>query len=168
MIEKISRKSYIISSLLVFSIFLFDRLSKIYVIFLDNKFFGSEIFSSKFLNISLIWNEGIAFGLLSFNEKIFYNLLTFIILIIILIIFFMVLKSYGLKKYSLLMILGGALGNVYDRIFYGAVPDFIDFHIGNFHWFIFNVADIFITLGVIFMIIIEITGNNKNKKYEIL
>jgi len=167
MIKKISSKSFIISSLLVFSIFLLDRLSKIYVIFLDNKFFGSEIFSSKFLNISLIWNEGIAFGLLSFNEKIFYNLLTFIILIIILIIFFMVLKSYGLKKYSLLMILGGALGNVYDRIFYGAVPDFIDFHIGNFHWFIFNVADIFITLGVIFMIIIEITGNNKNKKHEI-
>ena len=167
MIKKILSKSFIISSLLVFSIFLLDRLSKIYVIFLDNKFFGSEIFSSKFLNISLIWNEGIAFGLLSFNEKIFYNLLTFIILVIILIIFFMVLKSYGLKKYSLLMILGGALGNVYDRIFYGAVPDFIDFHIGNFHWFIFNVADIFITLGVIFMIIIEITGNNKNKKHEI-
>ena len=168
MIKKILSKSFIISSLLVFSIFLLDRLSKIYVIFLDNKFFGSEIFTSKYFNISLIWNEGIAFGLLSFNEKIFYNLLTFIILIIILIIFFMVLKSYGLKKYSLLMILGGALGNVYDRIFYGAVPDFIDFHIGNFHWFIFNVADIFITLGVIFMIIIEITGNNKNKKYEIL
>ena len=168
MIKKILSKSFIISSLLVFSIFLLDRLSKIYVIFLDNKFFGSEIFSSKFLNISLLWNEGIAFGLLSFNEKIFYNLLTFIILVIILIIFFMVLKSYGLKKYSLLMILGGAIGNVYDRIFYGAVPDFIDFHIGNFHWFIFNVADIFITLGVIFMIIIEITGNNKNKKYEIL
>ena len=168
MIKKILSKSFIISSLLVFSIFLLDRLSKIYVIFLDNKFFGSEIFSSKFLNISLIWNEGIAFGLLSFNEKIFYNLLTFIILVIILIIFFMALKSYGFKKYSLLMILGGALGNIYDRIFYGAVPDFIDFHIGNFHWFIFNVADIFITLGVIFMIIIEITDNNKNKKYEIL
>jgi signal peptidase II len=168
MIKKILSKSFIISTLLVFSIFLLDRLSKIYVIFLDNKFFRYEIFSSKFLNIGLIWNEGIAFGLLSFNEKIFYNLLTFIILVIILIIFFMALKSYGLKKYSLLMVLGGALGNVYDRIFYGAVPDFIDFHIGNFHWFIFNVADIFITLGVIFMIIIEITGNNKNKKYEIL
>ena len=162
MIEKNLRKKLLINSLLVFSIFLIDRLSKIYVIFLDNKFFGSEIFSSKFLNISLIWNEGIAFGLLSFNEKIFYNLLTFIILVIILIIFFMALKSYGFKKYSFLMILGGALGNIYDRIFYGAVPDFIDFHIGNFHWFIFNVADIFITLGVIFMIIIEITGNNKN------
>ena len=168
MIIKNLEKNLLTNLFLVFLIFLFDRLSKIYVIFIDNKFSGSEIFSSKFLNIILIWNEGIAFGLLSFNEKIFYNLLTFIILIIILIIFFMVLKSYGLKKYSLLMILGGALGNVYDRIFYGAVPDFIDFHIGNFHWFIFNVADIFITLGVIFMIIIEITGNNKNKKYEIL
>ena len=168
MIEKILRKSFIISSLLVFSIFLLDRLSKIYVIYLDKKFLGSELLSSKFLNIRLIWNEGIAFGLLSFNETIFYNALTFLILIIILIIFFMLSKSNGIKKYSLMMILGGAIGNVYDRIFYGAVPDFIDFHIGNFHWFIFNVADIFITLGVIFMIIIEITGNNKNKNYEIL
>ena len=168
MIKKILRKSFIISSLLVFSIFLLDRLSKIYVIYLDKKFLGSELLSSKFLNIRLIWNEGIAFGLLSFNETIFYNALTFLILIIILIIFFMLSKSNGIKKFSLMMILGGAIGNVYDRIFYGAVPDFIDFHIGNFHWFIFNVADIFITLGVIFMIIIEITGNNKNNKYEIL
>ena len=161
------KKNLFISSSFIFLIFLLDRVSKTYVIYLNDKLLGIEILSSKFLNIRLIWNEGIAFGLLSFNEKIFYNLLTFIILVIILIIFFMALKSYGLKKYSLLMILGGALGNVYDRIFYGAVPDFIDFHIGNFHWFIFNVADIFITLGVIFMIIIEITGNNKNKKYEI-
>ena len=168
MIKKILSKSFIISSLLVFSIFLLDRLSKIYVIYLDKKFLGSELLSSKFLNIRVIWNEGIAFGLLSFNETIFYNALTFLILIIILIIFFMLSKSNGIKKFSLMIILGGAIGNVYDRIFYGAVPDFIDFHIGNFHWFIFNVADIFITLGVIFMIIIEITGNNKNKKYEIL
>ena len=164
MIEKILRKSFIISSLLVFSIFLLDRLSKIYVIYLDKKFLGSELLSSKFLNIRLIWNEGIAFGLLSFNETIFYNALTFLILILILIIFFMLYKSNGIKKFSLMMILGGAIGNVYDRISYKAVPDFIDFHIGNFHWFIFNVADIFITLGVIFMIIIEITGNNKKLK----
>ena len=163
----IKKNLFIISSF-IFLIFLLDRVSKTYVIYLNDKLLGIEILSSKFLNIHLIWNEGIAFGLLSFNDKIIYNLLTFIIFIIILIIFFMILKSYGLKKYSLLMILGGALGNVYDRIFYGAVPDFIDFHIGNFHLFIFNVADIFITLGVIFMIIIEITGNNKNNKYEIL
>ena len=168
MILKNLDKSFLINLLLIFIIFLFDRISKIYVIYLDNKLFGSEIFSSKFLNIYLIWNEGIAFGLFSFNEKIFYNILTIIILIIILIIFIMTIKSDGFKKFSLLMILGGALGNVFDRLYYKAVPDFIDFHIGNFHWFIFNVADIFITLGVIFMIIIEITGNNKNNKYEIL
>tara|TARA_B100001564_G_scaffold352842_1_gene360868 strand:- start:1667 stop:2158 length:492 start_codon:yes stop_codon:yes gene_type:complete len=156
MIIKNLKKNNFINFFFILLIFLLDRISKIYVIDLDKKFFGSEIFSSKFLNISLIWNEGIAFGLLSFNERIFYNILTLIILIIILIIFSMFLKSNGLKKYSLLMILGGALGNVFDRIFVQAVPDFIDFHVGNFHWFIFNVADIFITIGVIFMILIEL------------
>ena len=164
MIKKILSKSFIISSLLVFSIFLLDRLSKIYVIYLDKKFLGSELLSSKFLNIRLIWNEGIAFGLLSFNETIFYNALTFLILIIILIIFFMLSKSNGIKKFSLMMILGGAIGNIYDRIFYKAVPDFLDFHIGNFHWFIFNIADIFITLGVISMIFLEFTDMNYKKK----
>ena len=162
MILKNLDKSSLIKLSLVFIIFLFDRISKIYVIYLDNKLFGSEIFSSNFLNIYLIWNEGIAFGLFSFNEKIFYNILTIIILIIILIIFIMTIKSDGFKKYSLLMILGGALGNVFDRLYYKAVPDFIDFHIGNFHWFIFNVADIFITIGILFMVIIELF--NKNQK----
>ena len=162
MIEKNLGKIFLIDLFIVLSIFLFDRFSKIYVIYLDKKFFGSEIFSSKFLNIILIWNEGIAFGLFSFNEKIFYNILTILILVIILIIFFMIIKSRGFKKYLLLMILAGALGNVFDRIFYGAVPDFLDFHVGNFHWFIFNVSDIFITIGVIAMIYIEIF--NKQKK----
>ena len=161
MIEKILKKSFIISSLLVFSIFLLDRLSKIYVIYLDKKFLGSELLSSKFLNIRLIWNEGIAFGLFSFGEKTLYNILTILILVIILAIGFMIIKSKGFKKYSLLMILAGGLGNVFDRIFYKAVPDFIDFHVGNFHWFIFNVADIFITVGIIFLIILEFTDNNK-------
>ena len=155
-------KNFFINLSFILLIFLFDRISKIYVIYLDNKLFGSEIFSSNFLNIYLIWNEGIAFGLFSFNEKIFYNLLTIIILIVILIIFIMTIKSDGFKKYSLLMILGGALGNVFDRLYYKAVPDFIDFHIGNFHWFIFNVADIFITIGILFMVIIELF--NKNQK----
>ena len=162
MILKNLDKSFLIKLSLIFIIFLFDRISKIYVIYLDNKLFGSEIFSSNFLNIYLIWNEGIAFGLFSFNEKIFYNILTILILIIILIIFIMTIKSDGFKKYSLLMILGGALGNVFDRLYYKAVPDFIDFHIGNFHWFIFNVADIFITIGILFMVIIELF--NKNQK----
>tara|TARA_Y100001970_G_scaffold214648_1_gene262494 strand:- start:497 stop:979 length:483 start_codon:yes stop_codon:yes gene_type:complete len=142
-------------------IFIIDRISKIYVINLDKKFSGSEIFTSKYLNISLIWNEGIAFGLLSFDHANLYNFLTILIILIIFFIFMMTLKSYGLKKIALIMILGGALGNAFDRIFYKAVPDFIDFHIGNFHWFIFNVSDIFITFGVIMMIILEIVDKPK-------
>ena len=78
----------------------------------------------------------------------------------------MIIKNDGFKKFSLIMIVGGALGNLYDRIFFSAVPDFFDFHVGNFHWFIFNVADIFITIGVIFMILLEITGNNKMNNYD--
>ena len=154
-------KTFYINSLIILSIFLLDRLSKLYVIYLDKLNSGSEIFKSKFLNIYLIWNEGIAFGLLSFNQNTFYNFLTLFIVIIIFIILFMINKSNGLKKYSLLMILGGALGNVFDRIIYKAVPDFIDFHIGNFHWFIFNVSDIFISVGVILMVILEIIDKPK-------
>ena len=163
MIKKSLGKNFFINFSLILSIFLLDRISKIYVIHLDKKLIGSEIFSSKYLNISLIWNEGIAFGLFSFNENYLYNILTIIILLIIIIIFFMMIRNKGIKKYSLLMILGGALGNIYDRIFYRAVPDFIDFHISNFHWFIFNFADIFITIGVIFMIILEYIGINNEE-----
>ena len=163
MIIKNLRKNFFINSFLVFLIFLLDRLSKIYVIDLNNKFLGSEIFSSKFLNITLIWNEGIAFGFFSFDEKYYYNILTLIISLIIIGILIFTLKSNGFQKYALLMILGGALGNLFDRIFYKAVPDFFDFHIGDFHWFIFNVADIFITIGVIFMILIELISTNKEK-----
>ena len=154
-------KNLLINPLLIFLIFLIDRISKIYVINLDKKFLGSEIFSSKYLNISLIWNEGIAFGLLSFDQDNLYNLLTFLIILIIFFIIVMILKSSGFKKYALLLILGGALGNIFDRLMYKAVPDFIDFHIGDFHWFIFNVADIFVTLGVIFMILLEFIDNDK-------
>ena len=159
----ISKTSYI-NFIIILSIFILDRLVKLYVIYQDKINSGNEIFSSKFLNIYLIWNEGIAFGIFSFNENNLYNLLTLFILIIIFVILYMVSKSNGFKKYSLLMILGGALGNVFDRIIYKAVPDFIDFHIGNFHWFIFNFADIFISIGVIFLIILEFTVINKNNK----
>ena len=164
MVQKILSKNFIINLLLVLLIFLFDRISKIYVIYLDKKFFGSEIYSSKFLNIELYWNTGIAFGLFSFSENYLYNLLTFVIVIVIMIIIFMIVISKDFKKYPLLMILGGALGNLVDRIFFKAVPDFIDFHIQNFHWFIFNVADIFISLGIIFMILLEIIANNINNE----
>ncbi|MDC3203986.1 signal peptidase II, partial [Candidatus Pelagibacter sp.] len=108
-------------------------------------------------------NEGIAFGLLSFEKDNLYNILTVIIIIIILVLLVLITRSTGLKKYSLTMITGGALGNVFDRIYSKAVPDFIDFHVGNFHWFIFNIADIFITIGVILMIFLELIDNNKNK-----
>ena len=162
---KIINSNFYLNLIIIFSIFILDRLSKLYVIYLDKIYTGSEIFSSKFLNIYLIWNEGIAFGLFSFNENNLYNFLTLIILIIIFVILYMISKSSGFKKYSLLLIFGGALGNVFDRIIYKAVPDFIDFHVENFHWFIFNLADVFISLGVIFMIIYELFLNNK-KNHE--
>ena len=164
MILKNLNKKFLINSFLVLLIFLLDRISKIYVIYIDKQFLGSEIFSSKYLNINLIWNDGIAFGLLSFDQESLYNLLTILIFLIIFFILVMIFKSSGLNQFALTMILGGALGNVFDRILYKSVPDFIDFHVGNFHWFIFNVADIFITMGVVFMIMFELT--NKRQKFE--
>ena len=161
MILKNLNKNFLINFFLISLIFLLDRISKIYVINLNHKLLGSEIFSSNYLNISLIWNEGIAFGLFSFSQTIIYDLLTLFISLVIIVILIMLIKSNDLRKYPLLMILGGAIGNLYDRVFYKAVPDFIDVHVNNFHWFIFNVADIFISIGVIFMILIEIIGNKK-------
>ena len=157
-------KSFYLNLLIILSIFLIDRLTKLYVIYLDKISSGSEIFASKFLNVYLIWNEGIAFGLFSFDQKNLYNYLTVMILIIVFVILFMLIKSQGIKKYALLMIFGGAIGNLCDRIYYKAVPDFIDLHINNFHWFIFNIADMFITLGVFLMILSEFIVKNKYEK----
>ena len=163
MILKNLSKNFYIALTFVILIFGLDRISKIYVINLSENTLIPEIFLSKFLNISLIWNEGIAFGLFSFDRVYLYNILTVIISLVILIIVFMAIKNNGIKRYSLLMILGGAVGNLFDRIIFKAVPDFIDFHIGEFHWFIFNIADIFITFGVIFMILFELIGNDIQK-----
>ena len=162
-IKDIFSKFYI-QAIIVLFIFLLDRISKLIIINLDKNTLFNEIYSSKFLNIQLIWNEGIAFGLFSANEHNLYNLLTFLIISVILIILYMLIKSEGLKKYALLMIFSGAIGNVFDRITYRAVPDFIDFHVENFHWFIFNVADIFITIGVVFMIILELASKNNQRE----
>ena len=156
-------KNYYLETILILIIFFLDRISKLFVIHQDKLNFNSEIYSSKFLNIHLIWNEGIAFGLFSFNEDYLYNFLTFLIFLVIIFIIFMIRKSDPLRKYALLLVLGGALGNFFDRIIYKAVPDFIDFHVGNFHWFIFNVSDIFITIGIILMIIIEIINKPEAK-----
>jgi len=164
MILKNLNKILLINVSLVSLIFLLDRISKIYVINLDKKLFGSEIYTSKFLNIILVWNEGIAFGLFSFNKESFYDILTGLIFLIIFGIIYVSIRSKGFQRFSYLMILGGAFGNVFDRVINRAVPDFIDFHVGNFHWFIFNVADIFITIGVIFMIIFELFINNQKIK----
>ena len=153
------KKNFFINSLIIMIIFSLDRISKFYIILKSETNLSSSLFTSKFLNINLIWNEGIAFGLFSFNENYLYNLLTILIVIVIFIILIMIIKSEGFKRYALSMIFGGAVGNLYDRIFYSAVPDFIDFHIKDFHWFIFNVADIFITIGVIIMILSEFRGN---------
>ena len=161
MILKSLSKNFFNNLIFIILIFTLDRVTKIYVIYFSDKLNNSELFLSKYLNISLTWNEGIAFGLFSFNQNYLYNFLTLIIFFVIFIIFIMIIKSEGIKKYALSMIIGGALGNFYDRIIFKAVPDFIDFHIGGFHWFVFNVADIFITLGVIFMILFELFTKNK-------
>jgi signal peptidase II len=163
MIFKFLSKNFYISFSIVALIYFLDRISKIYVIQLDKNNLGSDIFNSAYLNIVLIWNKGIAFGLLSFSESYLYNIISLIIVAIIFVLIMMSLKSQGFRRYSLLIIVGGALGNLHDRFFFNAVPDFIDFHIGNFHWFIFNVSDIFITLGVISMIVLELF-DNKNEK----
>jgi signal peptidase II len=140
-------------------IFAIDRFSKIYIVQKNLNGLSSEIKLNNFLSLNLVWNKGVAFGLFSMNSVAFYNALTILILIIILIVLYLSFTSSGFKKIAYLMIAGGAIGNVYDRIFYRQVPDFIDFHVGDFHWFIFNIADIFITFGVIFMILIEFKAN---------
>jgi len=163
MILKYLNKSFYINILIIFFIFCLDRISKEYVINLNNNNFGKELAISKNLNISLIWNEGIAFGLFSFDKSNLYNYLTVFIGLVILFLIYLALVTVNYKKYFLLLIIGGALGNFCDRVLYSAVPDFIDFHVGNFHWFTFNVADIFITLGVIFMILFEFTDNSRKQ-----
>jgi signal peptidase II len=124
------------------------------------------MYINQYLNFFLIWNKGIAFGLFSFEESFVYNLISCVIFIISISLIFFIIKSEGIKKYALISILGGALGNFFDRIYYSAVPDFIDIHIGSFHWFIFNVADIFITIGVICLILDELFLNKQNNEIK--
>ena len=163
MILKFFNKNFYIHLFFIILIFVSDRLSKIYVIKETLGNLDNYILKSTYLNIRLIWNEGIAFGLFSFDDKVLYHSLSLLILVIIVAIIYMIIKSDGFKRFSLILILGGALGNFYDRIAYSSVPDFIDFHVNDFHWFIFNIADIFISIGVFALIIIEIFDK---KNYE--
>jgi signal peptidase II len=144
-------------------IFLIDRLTKLYILKLAEIENSVDIYLTSYLNLYLIWNKGIAFGLLSMNESMIYNTITLIIGIIIIVILFMLWRNDNVQRYFLVLIVGGALGNFYDRIIYTAVPDFIDLHFKGFHWFVFNVADIFITVGVFCLILVELFYNNKIK-----
>tara|TARA_B100001113_G_C20916118_1_gene537974 strand:+ start:253 stop:741 length:489 start_codon:yes stop_codon:yes gene_type:complete len=142
-------------------IFTLDRLSKYFILKLSNSVEEFNISVTSFLNFNLVWNNGIAFGLFSFNEQFYYNIITLVIIIITLVILFFAIKSAGVERIGFSMIFGGSLGNIFDRLYYSAVVDFIDFHINNIHWFIFNIADIFISLGVIMLITIEFFGRKK-------
>ena len=162
MLEK-NYKKILLNLLALIFIFALDRISKLYIIKLAEINNSVDIYLSSYLNLNLIWNRGIAFGMLSFEESVIYNFITILIIIVNLIILIMIVRSNDIKCYFLIFILGGSMGNLFDRLYYYAVPDFIDFHINHFHWFIFNVADIFISLGVICLIFVELFLNKKTK-----
>ena len=149
--HKIFSKETVVPIVLLVSIFVFDRVSKIWIINQQEQ--NSSIFINKFLNFELIWNTGIGFGLFSTDPNLFYNLTSLFIFLVVLFLFYLIFRSNFFDKICFSIVLGGALGNLYDRIVYFAVPDFIDFHVGDFHWFTFNIADIFITVGIILLII---------------
>ena len=165
--SKINYKKISIYLFLVIVIFLLDRISKIYILNLAEINNLTDIYLTSFLNIYLIWNNGIAFGLLSLDNNLLYNVVTLLIAFINIIILIMIVNYNDYRSFFLIMILGGSLGNLFDRIYFKAVPDFIDIHYGDFHWFVFNVADIFITIGVLCLILNEMFINkdikNENK-----
>jgi len=159
--SKIVLKKFSLNLIALSTIFLIDRLTKLYILKLAEIENSVDVYLTSYLNLYLIWNKGIAFGLLSINESMIYNTITLIIGIIIVIILFMLWRNDNIQRYFLILIAGGALGNFYDRIIYTAVPEFIDLHFKGFHWFVFNVADIFITVGVFCLILVELFYNNK-------
>ncbi len=147
--------------LLLFSI---DRLSKIYLLNLQSSGVDIDFYILPFLNFYLVWNTGIGFGLISLDSNIYYHLLTLVIFLVNIGLIFFLIKTKGFYSYLIAIVIGGSLGNLADRVYYYAVPDFIDLHINNYHWFIFNVADIFITVGIIGLIIYELFKKEKSKE----
>ena len=162
--RNLSFKKIIFYFLILAVIFLLDRFSKLYILNLAEINDTLNLFVTPFLNFYLIWNKGIAFGLFSFEQNFIYNLITFLIVLITVIILIVAVRSKDYKGYFFISIFSGSVGNLYDRFYYSAVPDFIDFHINDFHWFIFNVADIFICVGVLCLIIAEFFFNKTSKK----
>ena len=144
--------------------FFLDRISKFYLLGLEASGIEVDFYVFPFLNLYLVWNTGIAFGLVSLEANNYYHMLTGFILIINLVLIYFLLKERGINAYLLALVIGGSLGNLVDRIYYFAVPDFIDIHIGNFHWFIFNIADIFITVGIIGLIFSELIKKEETLK----
>ena len=159
--NKTKLKTFFLNLTILIIIFLIDRITKFYILKLAEVENSVDIYITSFLNLFLIWNKGIAFGLFSMNESVIYNIITVIIGLIIFVILLMMRKNENIQRYFLALVAGGALGNFYDRIVYMAVPDFIDLHFLGFHWFVFNVADIFITIGVFCLILVEFFYNNK-------
>lgn len=155
-------KKIIINLGIIFVIFFLDRISKIYILNIAETTGTVDIYINSFLNLILVWNTGIGFGLLSFEQATIYNLITVLIIIINILIIYFILKSNDFRSYFFLLILGGSLGNLFDRVYYSAVPDFIDINNNEYHWFIFNVADIFITLGIICLIFVELLNYKKD------
>ena len=141
--------------IIVSILFFLDRISKVYLIHLQDIGTNIDFYILPFLNFFLVWNTGVGFGIMSLEANIYYHILTIIIAIINVVLIYYLFKVRGIQIYFIATIIGGSLGNLFDRIYYYAVPDFIDFHIGNFHWFIFNVADIFITTGIVGIILFE-------------
>ena len=159
-------KKFFLSFLIVFIIFVLDRFSKLYILNLADTEKYIDIYVNSYLNFHLVWNTGIGFGLFSSGSNFYYNLITILIVLINIFILIIIIKSKDFKFLFLLMVLGGSFGNLFDRIYYQAVPDFIDIHYESFHWFVFNVADIFITLGIICLIIAEFVFNNMKENNE--
>ena len=151
--------------IIILSIFIFDRLTKVYLINLQVTGTDIDFYIYPFLNFYLVWNTGIGFGLVSMEANIYYHILTLIIVFINIGLIFFLVKFRGVGAYLIALIIGGSLGNLFDRIYYYAVPDFIDLHIGNYHWFIFNIADIFITTGIIGLILVELSKKEKISKH---
>ena len=160
--NKIFSKELIIPTLLIIFSFFTDRVSKIYAI---KHLMNNDGYSvNDFLNFDLVWNTGIGFGLFSVEANITYHLISLLIFIVIIFLFYLITKAKFTDKILFSTIVGGAIGNLYDRLVYYAVPDFIDFHINQFHWFTFNIADIFISIGIILIIIkdLSLSKNEKN------
>ena len=146
---------------IIIVLFTLDRACKIYLINLQSAGVDVDFYIFSFLNFYLIWNTGVAFGLASLESNIYYHMLTLIILTINFVLIYLMIKAKGMHEYIYAIIIGGSLGNLFDRIYYYAVPDFIDIHIGGYHWFIFNIADIFITVGIISLIFVELFNKEK-------